>query len=69
MNQVEAQKKWYRCQSQTPLHELLPQPVYREQGNYTFGKKVRAVAKADMLFFVEKIEAKASRFVLSSGGI
>jgi hypothetical protein len=65
MNQVEAQKKWYRCQFRTPLHEVLPQPIYRKQENGTW--KECDVAKTGMLFLSRKIEAQASRSVCRPG--
>lgn len=56
MNQVEAQRKWYRYQFRTPLHEVLPQPIYRKQENCTW--KECDVAKRECFFCREKSRHK-----------
>jgi hypothetical protein len=66
MNQVEAQKKWYSCQSQTPLNEILSRPIYRKQENDDLCER-DLVAKADTLFLVEVNKGEASRSVHHQG--
>jgi len=57
MNQVEAQKKWYKCQSQTPLNEVLSLPIPKAKKFTTLANR-DVVAKADARFLLREIEVK-----------